>query len=290
MKKNKSENMTLGICLMIATTFVFAVQDVISRYLAEEYNAITIVMIRYWFFGLFVICINFPLRKDFSKKVKSKHPFLQIFRGAILACEVCVMVFAFTKLGLVESHAIFACYPLIVFLLSGPVLKEKINFHQWTAIFCGFCGIIILLKPGSEVFNIYAIIPLTSAMLFAIYNILTRQVALSDSSETSYFWTGISGTFFISLIGPFFWQPIHVNDWQYMALLCISGAIGHYLLIKTLEVAEVSVVQPYAYFQLIFASGFGLIFFREELTLKMFIGTSIVLLSGLYAFVRSQEN
>ena len=251
---NKSDNLRMGIYLMLLTTLVFAIQDGISRHLATSYGVFTVVMIRYWFLGLFVLALNIRFEKNLIHRVHTKQPLLQILRGLLLAAEVCVMVYAFTKLGLVESHAIFSCYPLIVVALSGPMLKEKISLPSFMAIVLGFVGILLLLNPQSERVNLYALIPFCSAILFALYNILTRRVAYTDSAEVSYFWTGIVGAFFMTCIGPFFWQPIKGSDWIWMLILCLSGALGHYLLIKALNFAEASKLQPYAYFQLVFAS------------------------------------
>ncbi|MEL6520265.1 MAG: EamA/RhaT family transporter, partial [Pseudomonadota bacterium] len=114
-------NTRKGIILMISTSFVFAMQDGISRHLAEEYSVYMIVMIRYWFFAAFAIAMAGRMAGSLKAAAKSGMPWLQAFRGVLLAAEICVMVAAFVLLGLVESHAIFAAYPLLIAALSGPV-------------------------------------------------------------------------------------------------------------------------------------------------------------------------
>jgi len=114
-------NIRLGMLLMIGVTIVFAVQDGISRHLAGEYNVLMVVMIRYWFFAAFVITIAQRQSGSIRAAAATKQPIIQAFRGLLLASEICVMVAAFVLLGLVESHAIFACYPLLVAALSGPI-------------------------------------------------------------------------------------------------------------------------------------------------------------------------
>jgi len=275
---------------MIVTTFVFAIQDGISLYLASKYNIVTIVTIRYWFFAFFVIVL---FKKPWGKPnqgISSKHLLLQILRGLLLVSEVCVMVFAFTKLGLVQSHAIFISYPLLIALLAGPLLKETVGVSRWLAILMGFSGVYIILRPEALVFNLYYLIPFCSALMFALYGILTRYVAAKDSSEISFFWTGITGAVAITFWGPFFWEPPVGADWLWMGALCISGAFGHYLLIKTLETAEASAVQPFSYFQLVFASSFGVFIFKEVITLKVLIGSFIIILAGLITFYIEQKN
>jgi drug/metabolite transporter (DMT)-like permease len=119
------QNFRLGALLMIAAALVFAMQDGISRHLAGAYNVYMVVMIRYWFFALFVLALAARNPGGLRGAVRTRHPVLQLIRGLLLAAEICVMVTAFTVLGLVESHAVFTCYPLLVAALSGPVLRAR---------------------------------------------------------------------------------------------------------------------------------------------------------------------
>ena len=211
---------------MIAASFVFAAQDAISRHLASEYNVIMIVMIRYWFFGAFIIALARLQYGSIRALAHSQRPILQIIRGLLLMAEVCVMLTAFVYLGLIESLAVFTIYPLIVAALSGPILGEQVGWRRWGAIAIGFIGVAILLRPGFGVFSPYALIPLLSAVMFAFYGLLTRYVARFDGAMTSFFWTGIAGMFGISAIGPFYWQPMHPVDWGWMGILSITGVFG----------------------------------------------------------------
>lgn len=282
-------NPRIGILLMIATTFVFAVQDGISRHLAENYNVIMIVMIRYWFFAAFVITIATRQSGSVRAAAATQQPLLQITRGVLLALEICVMVSAFVLLGLVESHAIFACYPLLIAALSGPILGEKVGWRRWVAIGIGFIGVLVILQPGYTVFAPAAAVPLLSALMFALYGLLTRYAARQDSAATSFFWTGTSGAVVMTVAGIWFWEPMTANDWQWMAALCITGAGGHWLLIKTYEVAEASEVQPFAYLQLVFASAIGLLLLDETLRPNVAIGAAIVVGAGLFTLWRTRK-
>lgn len=282
-------NIRLGIWLMCATSFVFAVQDGISRHLAAEYNVLMIVMIRYWFFAAFVIAIAIRTQGSIRVAAATSQPFLQITRGLLLAAEICVMVFAFVKLGLIESHAIFASYPLLVAALSGPILGETVGWRRWTAIAIGFVGVLVILQPGVEVFSPYAVIPLTSAILFAIYGLLTRYAARRDKAATSFFWTGVVGAIGMTCVGVWFWEPMIGPDWIWMGALCITGVTGHFLLIKTYEVAEASAVQPFAYLQLVFATSIGISIFGERLESNVTIGACIVVAAGLFTLLRARR-
>jgi len=282
-------NTRLGIWLMIATTFVFSMQDGISRYLASHYNVFMVVMIRYWFFAAFVMVLARRSKGSIRAAAATTQPLLQIFRGVLLAAEICVMVVAFVKLGLVESHAIFAAYPLLVAALSGPVLGESVGWRRWAAIGVGFIGVLVILEPGIAVFSPVAIIPMMSALMFALYGLLTRYAARKDSAATSFFWTGVSGAVVMTAVGVFHWEPMTAYDWMWMALLCVTGATAHFLLIKCYEVAEASAVQPFAYLQLVWASALGIFVFHETLRLNVAIGAAIVVSAGLFTLWRERR-
>ena len=282
-------NPKLGISLMAVTMLIFAVQDGISQYLAREYNVFFIVMVRYWFFALFVFILCSKQPGGLRKAISTKQPFLQVFRGALLALEVIVMITSFTLLGLIESHAIFSIYPLLVAALSGPVLKEFVGWKRWSAIFIGFIGVMIILKPSNNVFSLEAIIPLVAALMFALYSLLTRYAAWQDTSMTSFFWTGIIGAVVMSIVGSGYWIALKPVDWAWLGLLCILACLAHYLLIKCYELSEASSLQPFAYLQLLFATIIGLWIFSEKLEVHVVLGALLVVLSGLFAIWRERQ-
>ena len=283
------QNERLGIFLMVITTIVFASQDGLSKYLATEYNVYMVVMIRYWFFAAFVMTISSRKPGGVKQVAKTKTPLLQIFRSLILVAEMCVTILAFTLLGLAETHAIFASYPLIIAMLSGPILGEHVGWRRWLAICVGFFGILIILNPGNGIFSPYALVPLAGAILFALYGLLTRYAGQYDNSSTSFFWTGIIGCIAMTAIGLNFWDPVSQADWSIMLILSASGMLGHFLLIKCYEVAEASAVQPFAYLQLIWASIIGILIFGEQITTNVFIGACIIVGAGLFTLWRERK-
>lgn len=283
------QNERLGIFLMVITTIVFASQDGLSKYLATEYNVYMVVMIRYWFFAAFVMTISSRKPGGVKQVAKTKTPLLQIFRSLILVAEMCVTILAFTLLGLAETHAIFASYPLLIAMLSGPILGEHVGWRRWLAICVGFFGILIILNPGNGIFSPYALVPLAGAILFALYGLLTRYAGQYDNSSTSFFWTGIVGCIAMTAIGLNFWDPVSQGDWSIMLILSASGMLGHFLLIKCYEVAEASAVQPFAYLQLIWASLIGIIIFGEQITTNVLIGACIIVGAGLFTLWRERK-
>lgn len=281
---------TRGILLMVSAVFVFAVQDGISRHLASEYNIYMVVMIRYWFFAAFVIAWSRIKFGSIRKIAKTRQPFLQAFRAILLVTEILVAVKAFVLLGLIENHAIFAVFPLMIAALSGPVLGEHVGWRRWIAIGIGFVGVLIILQPGSRVFQLAALLPAASALMFALYGLLTRYAARQDSAATSFFWTGVVGAIAMTSVGVFHWEEMSRPDWGWMLALSIAGVSGHYLLIRCYEVTEASAVQPFAYLHMVFAAAIGFLIFGEDLRVTTLIGALVVLAAGLFTLSRERQS
>lgn len=280
------QNTRLGIWLMIATATVFAIQDGISRHLAEAANVYMVVMIRFWFFAGFAILMASRGPGGLRAATRSAYPLLQAARGVVLVAEICVMVLAFVTLGLIESHAVFASYPLLVAALSGPVLGEKVGWRRWMAIGAGCIGVLIILNPGGGVFSVWALVPFAAAFMFAVYGLLTRYVARKDSAQVSFFWTGTVGALAMTPVGLWHWQGLQPADWGWMATLCCTAVLSHWLMIKAYAVAEASAIQPFAYLQLPIVSVVGLVVFDEALRANVPIGAGIVVGAGLFTLWR----
>ena len=285
----QSSSYTKGIILIILANLVFAAQDGITKYLAEQYHVFSIIMIRYWAFAAFVIILSMMAKGGIRQVAKTKMPKMQLARGVLLGLQVCMAAYLFANLGLIDTHVIFASYPLMVTLFSIPLLGEKVGIWRLGAVLVGFLGVIVILQPGVNVIDPIALLPLGAAATFAVYNIMTRYVARADSGETSFFWTGIGGFITLTIIGPFFWDPLQGHDITWMAILCVTGTLSHYLMIKALEVAEASVLQPFSFLQLVFASTIGVMIYSETLTIHTVMGAAIIVASGLFIIWRERQ-
>jgi S-adenosylmethionine uptake transporter len=278
-----------GVMMMVATTVIFALQDGISRHLAGTYNVYLVVMVRYWFFALFVLALAARAPGGVRAAARTAHPWLQAMRGLLLVAEIYVMIIAFVRIGLINAHSVFICYPLIVAALSGPVLGEKVGWRRWTAIGVGLVGVLIILSPTGGVFSTDALIPLLAAGMFAVYALATRYVARDDSGAVSFFWTGIAGVVASSAVGLWFWQPMSAGDWAWMALLCVMGVAGHWLMIKAYEIAEASTLQPIAYLQLVWGAAMGMLVFGDVLRSNVVLGATLTVGAGLFTIWRERQ-
>ncbi|MDO5369026.1 DMT family transporter [Paracoccus sp. (in: a-proteobacteria)] len=279
----------LAILLVCITSLIFAIQDGLARHLGTAYSPIFVTMVRYWFFAVFVLAMAARGPGGLRSAARSHYPVLQITRGLLLVFEIVIMVAAFVKLGLIETHAVFTAYPLLVVALSGPVLGERIGWRRWAAVGAGFVGILIILQPGLRVFSPWAILPLIAALMFAVYGLLTRLVSAKDSAEVSFFWTGIAGVAGITLVGAWHMEPIARADWPWMAGLCICGVISHYLLIRAYSLAEASSLQPFSYTQLVWVSLIGVLLLGEEVRPNVILGMLIIVGAGLFTWWRTLQ-
>lgn len=281
-------NTRRGTFLMVAATAIFAVQDGISRHLASEYNVWMIVTIRYWFLAVFVLALAARKPGGIRATARSNRIWFQVGRGFLLAAEICLFVLAFTFLGLLESHAVFACYPLLIAALSGPILGEDVGWRRWSAIGVGFIGVLIILQPGFGVFQPAAVIALLASFAFALYGLLTRYVARYDKPDTSFFYVGVIGAIFMTPFGLSHWEAMTTPDYGWMALLTVLGASAHWCLIKCYEVAEASAVQPLAYLQLAWVALIGVFIFDETIRPNVMLGMVIVVGAGLFTLWRER--
>lgn len=276
------QNTRKGIWLMIAAVAVFAMQDGFSRHLAGTYSVLMIVMIRYWVYAGFAAAQAARHPKGFRNAVASRHPWLQLARASLLVGEVCIIIWGYTLIGLIESHAIFAVCPLLIAALSGPVLGERVGWQRWLAIGIGMAGVIIILQPGSGVFSPAALLPLASALMFALYSLLTRLVSHEDTAFSSLFWSGVLGAAMMTLIGLPTWETMTWTDWAMTGVYAGLAMTGHWLLIRCYATAEASAVQPFAYLQIAFVSAIGITVYDEVLRPNVVIGTGVVIAAGLY--------
>lgn len=284
-----SRNPSRGIWLMIAAVATFAAQDGFSRYLAGEYNTLMVVMIRYWVFAGFVTTLALRRPEGFRAAVTSRRLGAHVLRGTLLVTEVCMIVYGYTLIGLIESHAVFAICPLLIAALSGPLLGEKVGLTRWLAICAGLVGVIIILRPGSGVFSPYALLPFASALMFALYSVLTRLTTRDEPTFPAFFWPGVIGAGLMTGLGLPNWQPIAPQDLAPLAIYASLAVLSHWLLLKCYEAIEAARVQPYAYLQIVFVSAIGLTVYDETLAPAVAVGTAIIVAAGLFALWQERK-
>jgi len=270
-----------GIITLIIATFFLALMDGMSRYMAELYDVLNINMFRFWIIGSFVILVSLRGRDVLRSILQTKQPVAQISRGLLFISSLLMAIYSYTQVGLIVTHALMAVFPLLTVLLSGVFLKEEITRIKLVAVGVGFLGVIIIINPINLQFTLVSFLPLISAVTFAIYAVLTRKVASTDNTETSFFWVSLVSAIAITIPSPLFYKPIQFSDIYFLILLCMFSLVGHFLLTNAYRHAEASVLQPFSYFHLFFASLVGIIFFQDPLTISTVAGGGLIVFGGI---------
>lgn len=270
-----------GIITLIIATFFLALMDGMSRYMAELYDVLNINMFRFWIIGSFVILVSLRGRGVLRSILKTKQPVAQVSRGLLFISSLLMAIYSYTQVGLIVTHALMAVFPLLTVLLSGLFLKEEITRIKVVAVGVGFLGVTIIINPINLEFSLVSVLPLISAVTFAIYAVLTRKVASTDNTETSFFWVSLVSAIAITIPSPLFYKPIQFSDLYFLVLLCTFSLVGHFLLTNAYRHAEASVLQPFSYFHLFFASIVGIIFFQDPLTISTVAGGGLIVFGGI---------
>ena len=270
-----------GIITLIIATFSLALMDGMSRYMAELYDVLNINMFRFWIIGSFVILVSLRGRGVLRSILKTKQPVAQVSRGLLFISSLLMAIYSYTQVGLIVTHALMAVFPLLTVLLSGLFLKEEITRIKVVAVGVGFLGVTIIINPINLEFSLVSVLPLISAVTFAIYAVLTRKVASTDNTETSFFWVSLVSAIAITIPSPLFYKPIQFSDLYFLILLCTFSLVGHFLLTNAYRHAEASVLQPFSYFHLFFASIVGIIFFQDPLTISTVAGGGLIVFGGI---------
>lgn len=284
----RRQQVRLGIVVMCGVSLVFSIQDVVAKQLGGSYSALLIVMLRYWFFTVFSVLVVSRGPGGLRGALRTRRPLIQLLRGLLLIADVVLTLLSFVRLGVVNSHAVFAIYPLMIVALSGPFLGERIGWRRWTAVGAGFVGMLVILQPGAGTMSAQMLLPLGAALCFAVYGVLTRLVSQDDSANTSFLWTSLVGVVAITPLGLANWQWLAADDWAWLGLLCVCAGVSHWSLIRAYALAEASVLQPFAYTQLLWISIFGVLLLHEPLAPNVVVGIVIIVGAGLFSLWRSR--
>ena len=181
-----------------------------------------------------------------------------------------------------DAHSIASLTPIIVVALSAIILREKVSLKIWIAIFIGFLGVLIIMRPGLSIFDVKSLIPLVAAFFLGMYQIVTRKASEFDSTETSLFYTSSIGIILMSIFAYFYWQPLQSFSYFLFLGIGIFFSIGIYFQIIALSMARASIIQPFHYTLVFWAIILGYFFYGDFPDLLTLLGASIITLSGIY--------
>ena len=280
----RPQNIRLGIGLLLIAVALFSIGEAIVKSLAHDYDITQIVWARYIFHALVTYTVF--SRVNVFRLARTTRPGLHIARSALMLAATTLFFTSLRYLALADAIAISFVGPLLVTALSIPILKEQVGIRRWMAILVGFGGVLFIIRPGMGVMHWAAVLPLCTAVCYAFYQILTRIASRSDDTQTSLFWMSAFGVVVSSVAVPFFWTMPGPIEWVMMAALGTVYGLGHYLLIRGLEIAPASKLSPFLYTQIIWATLLGLVVFDQFPDGPTLIGGAIVIGSGLYIWWR----
>ena len=275
-----------GICLVLLAMLLFACMDGVNKHLSTTYSFIQILWIRYLLFA--VVAIIAARRAGVRATLATERRGLQIGRSLVLIVEKAAFIIAFMYMPLADVHAIAAVSPLLVTVLSGPLLRERVDGQRLLAVAAGFAGVLLIIRPGTGVMSAAAAIPLVAALLFAVYQMMTRVASRDDSAETTMLYTGLAGVVVLSASGPFYWTEPTPTDWALLLLVAALGSTAHFALISALKFAEASAVQPFSYSLFLWAVVVGFVGFADFPDAWTLAGAAVIIASNLYVVQRTR--
>ena len=276
----------IGIIFGILAFFLFASSDVIQKYATINHTIFQIIFFRYLF--LLVISIIESKRKKNNFFYKTKNIKIQLSRSIVSIIETTFFVLSFKYLSLATAHSVASLAPIFVVLLSMILLKEKVEKKLWFVIFSGFVGVIIIMRPGFDVFDINSLLPLGAGFFFGLYQVITKKASSYDSDETSLFFTSIFGLIIITFLAIVFWHPLTLISFIILPIIGIMMTLAHYSLIIGLARAPASKIQPFHFTLIFWAIIYGYIFYGDIPDTPTFIGAGIIALSGIF-IIQSQS-
>ena len=278
-----------AIGLMLVAVFLMATMDVALKMLVADYGSMQVIFFRCAMsMPVFLVWMLITDRTLFRTAYLSG----QIVRGLLGLAMLYTVGECYRELQLADAYAIFFAAPLLITLLSGPMLGEPAGVARIAAAVIGFSGVLIVLQPSGDNWVSYGGIMALLAMLFyALSVILLRRLGSKDRTLTIAFW-------FVFLVGcgaglsaiPN-WQPVNFSrDWTWLVLLGITGTVGQVVLTAAFRRASVAVVAPFDYVHMVWAVLYGYIFWSYLPDSRTWIGSGIVIASGLFVLYREHRN
>ncbi len=276
-----------GIALICFAVVCFIIMNTMVRYLGkvEGYPVPEIVWGRY-VFHLILIMVLFPRR--IGTLLVSERKALQILRSTLVLLATVCMFFAVREMPLADAVAIAFVAPLFAVGLSALILGEQVGWRRWAAVGVGFFGMLIIVRPGAGTLQWAVLLPIGMAFLYALYQVVTRMIRAAADPLNALFYTALVGAVACTAIVPFFWKTPDLMGWLLLIGTGFFGGIGHYAVILAYERAEVSLVAPFAYTELFWATLAGWMIFGDLPDVWVYVGAAIIAAAGIYVLHRER--
>jgi len=277
-----------AITLVITACGVLAGMDALGKHLLQHLPAAQVVWARYTFHTV-LVSLLFG-RRHHHAFLRPTRPWLQLLRGLCLLGVTFGIYLALRRVPLGDATAILFLAPVLVTLLAGRWLGEPIRTLHWLALGLGLAGVLAVIRPGFRAFDPALLLPLGSALLLAVYFVLTRWLRGRDRTLTTLFHTTVAGSLVLSLTAPLYWVPPQPGEWPLLAAMGLLGASGHLMLIHAFRLHQASALSPWLNAQVLAAALYGLWLFGEPLGLPFLLGASLIVAAGLLSHHASRPS
>jgi len=276
-----------GIGFVIFMTICFSSLDASAKYLSNELPLWVLLWGRY-VFNFFFVALFF-LRSAPADIIRTKKIKLQILRTILLVASTLTFWLALMFLPLVDCVVILFVSPILVTMLAAPLLGESVGRHRWTAVIIGFVGMMVVMRPGFTIFDWASILPLVTALFYAGVQISTRILGRTDGALTTLLYSSAGGAIITTIGVLFFWVTPSFQQWLLLGWMGFLGALSHYLMIKAYAIAPASLLAPFDYTTIIWATFLGFIMFGDLPDTWTVLGAIIIMSSGLYLIRRESR-
>lgn len=296
------DNFAVGVLWMLTTMCLFVTMDTVAKYLTQTYPVAQVVWARFFFH---MVWLSLYLRSSLLTVVSSGNLPLQLLRSGCLMLTTLLFFTGLKTSDLSTATCIMFLSPIFVTILAVPLLGESVGLRRFIGVLVGFMGALIIVSPKldamasvntSQAWTLSQLLPrpghiilICAAMSNALYQIMTRKLSAVDSSLTALFYSGIIGAFATTAWLPTVWIGPALTDWILLACVGLLGCVSHFCLIRALRNAPASVVVPFSYSALIWATLLGFFVFSTLPDRSTLLGAALIIASGLYIFYREKQ-
>lgn len=282
----QSGSVALGVGLMFLGDFMFAVNDVMGKWLVGTYSVGMVLLVR----SAVALVVMSPLlyRAGPANLFKLERPGIQFARAVLSTAELILFYVAVTALPLADVMTFYLAAPIWVAALSPFLLGERVGWRRWSAIGVGFVGVVVALAPSGSSLSPAAFIAIVGSLAFALMIVLSRKLrATSDTALV--FWQTAGALIAGIVIAPFSWVTPDLTDTALLGLLGVVAMVAHMLINRALKLAPAAVVAPIQYTLLVWALLFGYFVFGDVPGPGMILGAVIIVAAGLFIFERQKK-
>jgi len=280
----RSGTLGLGVGLYLAGVFLFALNDALGKWLVADYGVGQLMMLRSIGSAFVLVPMVFALRPAL---LGVASPPLQVLRVLCMAADTFAFYLATRFMPLADVMTFYMASPLIVTALAAPLLGEKVEQFRWIAVAIGFVGVVIALRPSSEMVSWASLLALFGATMFALGQTLTRKLRGAHWLQLTV-WQFAGGGLIGAATIPWAWTRPNAFDLGLMALVGIVSMLSFILITRALALVRAAVLAPLQYSAILWASLMGWLVWRDAPTLTIVVGNAVIIGGGLYLAARGR--